>query len=109
MQSPGDNAQLLCVLKSLVKRDKVKTTVVDMTPLGLVEINLFVFRSVVLEIAFGLHKGDVGGCIGNGDGCKGRGQNLFDFFDFQSGFFILFEKVGEFIKGVWKSHGIDKI
>jgi ribonuclease G len=38
MQSPGDNAQLLYVLKSLVKRDKVKTTVVDMTPLGLVEI-----------------------------------------------------------------------
>ncbi len=38
MRSPGDNAQLLQALKSLVKRDKVKTTVVDMTPLGLVEL-----------------------------------------------------------------------
>ncbi len=38
MKSPSDNAQLLHVLKSLVKHDKVKTTVVDMTPLGLVEI-----------------------------------------------------------------------
>lgn len=38
MQSAGDNAQLLHVLKSLVKQDKIKTTVIDMTPLGLVEI-----------------------------------------------------------------------
>lgn len=38
MQSPTDNAQLLQVLKSLVKQDKVLTNVVDMTPLGLVEI-----------------------------------------------------------------------
>lgn len=38
MQSPSDNARLLYVLRDLVKRDGVKTTVVDMTPLGLVEI-----------------------------------------------------------------------
>lgn len=38
MRSSSDNAQLLHVLKSLVKQDKVPTTVIDMTPLGLVEI-----------------------------------------------------------------------
>lgn len=38
MQSGADNAQLMRHLRSLVKRDRVKTTVVDMTPLGLVEI-----------------------------------------------------------------------
>ena len=38
MRSPSDNAELLIYLKSLVKEDKVKTMVVDMTPLGLVEI-----------------------------------------------------------------------
>lgn len=38
MQSCEDNAQLVNYLRALVKRDKVKTTVVDMTPLGLVEI-----------------------------------------------------------------------
>nr|WP_304955950.1 ribonuclease E/G [uncultured Acetatifactor sp.] len=38
MRSSSDNSQLLHVLKSLVKQDKVLTTVIDMTPLGLVEI-----------------------------------------------------------------------
>ncbi|MCI9337568.1 MAG: ribonuclease E/G [Lachnospiraceae bacterium] len=38
MRTPGDNAHLLHVLKSLVKQDKIQTTVIDMTPLGLVEI-----------------------------------------------------------------------
>lgn len=38
MCSPSDNAALLSTLRSLVKKDKVRTTVVDMTPLGLVEI-----------------------------------------------------------------------
>lgn len=38
MQFGGDDAQLLAYLRALVKQDKVKTTVVDMTPLGLVEI-----------------------------------------------------------------------
>nr|WP_296437452.1 ribonuclease E/G [uncultured Acetatifactor sp.] len=38
MRAASDNAQLLHVLKALVKQDKVQTTVIDMTPLGLVEI-----------------------------------------------------------------------
>ena len=38
MRSASDNAQLLHTLKSLVKQDKVQTIVIDMTPLGLVEI-----------------------------------------------------------------------
>lgn len=38
MRSPSDNIQLLHTLKALVKRDRVQTSVIDMTPLGLVEI-----------------------------------------------------------------------
>lgn len=38
MRQASHNAQLLHTLKSLVKQDKVQTIVIDMTPLGLVEI-----------------------------------------------------------------------
>lgn len=38
MQSDADNSKLLSHLRSLVQKDKVRTHVVDMTPLGLVEI-----------------------------------------------------------------------
>ncbi len=38
MESAKDRAELLSYLRILVKRDKIPTTVVDMTPLGLVEI-----------------------------------------------------------------------
>lgn len=38
MNSGADNAQLMNYLRTLVKQDNVMTTVVDMTPLGLVEI-----------------------------------------------------------------------
>lgn len=38
MQSARDNADLLVYLRALAKKDRIKTTVVDMTPLGLVEI-----------------------------------------------------------------------
>lgn len=38
MQSDADNRKLLSHLRSLVQKDKIRTHVVDMTPLGLVEI-----------------------------------------------------------------------
>lgn len=38
MQSGKDNAELMQYLRTRVRQDRVKTTVVDMTPLGLVEI-----------------------------------------------------------------------
>ena len=38
MQSASYNRELLNHLKALVQKDKVQTHVVDMTPLGLVEI-----------------------------------------------------------------------
>lgn len=38
MESAKDEKELLSYLRSLVKYDKVKTTIVDITPLGLVEI-----------------------------------------------------------------------
>lgn len=38
MQSGRDNAELMHFLRTAVQKDSVKTTVIDMTPLGLVEI-----------------------------------------------------------------------
>ena len=38
MEEEEEKTELLSCLRKLVKSDKVKTTVVDMTPLGLVEI-----------------------------------------------------------------------
>ncbi len=38
MDSPAEQDELMAYLRELVKKDSVKTTVIDMTPLGLVEI-----------------------------------------------------------------------
>ena len=38
MRSRDDNNMLLQTLRKFVKQDRVNTTIVDMTPLGLVEI-----------------------------------------------------------------------
>ena len=38
MEDPDKNEQLLNELRKLAKQDRILTTIVDMTPLGLIEI-----------------------------------------------------------------------